>query len=331
MSVTRGRIAVVIPALNEVEHIGSLLEQQIVDCSEEVGTIVVCDGGSTDGTQDIVSQLARRDHRILLLANPFRIQSAGVNLAVEAVGDQYDTFVRLDAHAGYPRNYVNRCASELLSRSAQSVVVRLRTVPPQRGLGAAIAAALNSPWGTGGSLHRIGGESGYVDHGHHAAFDRETFVRLGGYDTSFVANEDGEYDARLRRASGRIWFESSLEIDYHPRRTVSGLAKQYFRYGVGRAQNIAKHGSYRLRQLLPPLVVSGVTLPLPLTLVWPLAGLPMALYLLAVLAIAAGAALRDRSGDLLLMGVVLPVLHFSWSAGFMYSIVPSVLRQRSLR
>ena len=40
-------------------------------------------------------------------------------------------------------------------------------------------------------------KSGYVDHGHHAAFRAASFKAIGGYDETFSHNEDAEFDGAL--------------------------------------------------------------------------------------------------------------------------------------
>ncbi len=48
----------VIPTLNEAAHRGALLER--LSCMRGVGEVVVADGGSTDGTRELVVSSAAR-------------------------------------------------------------------------------------------------------------------------------------------------------------------------------------------------------------------------------------------------------------------------------
>ena len=122
----------------------------------------------------------------------------------------------------------------------------------EAGFQRAVAAAQNSPIGTGGSAHRMGNASGPVDHGHHALMRIDAFRAVGGYDETFRANEDAELDYRLRQAGHTIWLTDRTAMTYYPRATVSGLFRQYFGYGGGRARNILKHRMRpRLRQMAP--------------------------------------------------------------------------------
>lgn len=312
--------AVIVPTLNEEAHIAALLAQCSALPPELLCDIVVADGGSFDTTREIVADAAVRDGRIRLVVNPRRIQSAGINEAVSTLDPAVDAFVRMDAHADYPRDYVPRVLAELRRTGADVVATRLRTegrTPMQR----AIASASNSVFGAGGSPHRQGGASGWVDHGHHAGFSRAMFARLGGYDASFVANEDAEYDARVRRAGGRVWLAADIEIGYYPRRTLGALGRQYRRYGSGRAANALKHREIRLRQLLPPLVVAasiaglGLSPWIPWTLVVP------ALYGLGLAAGTMVLTRRTRRLETLLVFPVLATMHLAWGAGFITEVL----------
>jgi dolichol-phosphate mannosyltransferase len=60
------RVTVLVPVLNEHGRLGSCLVELLAQPSE-VAEILVIDGGSTDGTQDLVSLFAARDRRIRLL------------------------------------------------------------------------------------------------------------------------------------------------------------------------------------------------------------------------------------------------------------------------
>ena len=135
--------------------------------------------------------------------------------------------LRADAHADYPPGFVAAVTEALAQPGVTSVVVPMRTVgvtPFQR----AVAAAQNSRLGNGGSAHRGGGgPSGPVEHGHHAAFDRDAFLRLGGYDERFTHNEDAEHDVRATRAGGLVWMCREAPVTYFPRATLQRAAPAF--------------------------------------------------------------------------------------------------------
>lgn len=306
---------IVIPCLNEAAHIGGLLDQLRPAAARLRARIVVADGGSTDGTQAIVEKVAAGDPHVVLFANPKRIQSAAINLAVATFGDSADYLIRIDAHGGYPADYCDRLVEEALATGADSVVVSMLTT----GTGAvqkAVAAAQNSKLGTGGSKHRHMSAGEWVDHGHHALMRIAAFKAVGGYDETFSHNEDAELDYRLRRAGYRIWMSGRTQMVYYPRSTLKGLYFQYLGYGRGRAKNVLKHRMVpKLRQMIPLLVAPVVLLALFSFLHW-LAAVPFLLWAAVCLGYGAVTAIGQRNPGIALAGVSAMVMHFGWSAGF---------------
>lgn len=306
---------IVVPCLNEAAHIGALLEQLRPAAARLGARIVVVDGGSADGTQAIVEKAAAEDPRVTLLANPKRIQSAAINLAVSTFGDGADYLIRIDAHGGYPADYCDRLVEEALATSADSVVVSMLT----SGTGAvqkAVAAAQNSKLGTGGSKHRHMSAGEWVDHGHHALMRIAAFRAVGGYDESFSHNEDAELDHRLRLAGCRIWMSGRTQMVYYPRSTLKGLFFQYLGYGRGRAKNVLKHRMMpKLRQMIPLLVFPVVLLTVFAPL-FVLAAVPFLIWAAVCLGYGVVTAIGQRNPAIALAGVSAMVMHLGWSVGF---------------
>lgn len=309
-------VTVAMPALNEERYIArALLSLSRIPESFDY-EILVLDGGSTDYTAQIVEMFARADPRIRLIINERRIQAAAVNRAAVEADPRSRYLFRADCHADYPPGFVESCIGSLERSGAASVVVRMQTVGATC-FQKAVATAQNSRLGNGGSAHRTDGASRFVDHGHHAAFRRETFLTVGGYDESFSHNEDAEFDVRLRRAGGRIWLNTDAAISYFPRSTISALARQYFSHGRGRAKTIRKHGmALRLRQMLP----LAATAAFPLGMIGALADLRFLLvpvaYVSAALLVGAMLAVRNASPCSVASGLAALIMHMSWAAGF---------------
>ena len=311
----RRRALIVIPALNEAQAIASVIAGLLQDDGLEDPLIVVADGGSTDETRDIVREIAHRDPRVRLIDNPARLQSAGVNLAAEAVAGDRSWLVRVDAHGDYPDNYASTLIAEALRTGATSVVVSMDT-KGEGGFQRAVAIAQNSRLGTGGSAHRAATQGQWVDHGHHALFDLAAFEAAGGYDETFSHNEDAELDLRLIQSGERIWLTDQVRIGYYPRRTPAALWKQYFSYGKGRARTVLKHHApLKLRQALPLAVAPAVLGALAAPFFWPLA-LPALAWAVGTLSFGALLALRKGDAAVLMAGPAAMTMHLAWSTGF---------------
>lgn len=314
-------ILVVVPTLNEEAYIEACLRSLIgTDPEMRRVRVVVADGGSVDLTRDVVARLAASDFpNLVLVDNPARYQSAGINRAVEeAAAPEHRILVRCDAHSIYPPGYVLDVAGRLRDLDVASLVVPM-DAGGEGAFGRAAARIVDTPLGSGGSAHRGGMRSGFVDHGHHAAFALDWFRKIGGYDPSFTHNEDAEYDTRLTRAGGKIWLAADIRVAYKMRGTFGKLAKQYYHYGKGRARTVAKHGIRpKLRQLIPAALVAGLAVCLLLAMISPWFLLVPAGYGLALMVISLWQAARHKSASGRYAGPALAAMHLSWGAGFLW-------------
>lgn len=312
-------VLVVVPTLNEAAHVAACIRSLVAGDPEMArARIVVADGGSSDGTPAIVEGLAAEVPGLRLMANPARLQAAGINAAVAAWAEPgHRILVRCDAHACYPPGFVRGVATRLDGIGVASVVVAMDATG-ETAFARAAAAIVDTAMGSGGAAHRGGRRSGFVDHGHHAGFALDWFRRIGGYDPGFSHNEDAEYDHRLAAAGGRIWLAADLRVAYAMRPTLAALARQYWRYGRGRARMLARHGLRpKPRQAAPALLCLGLAASVVLAPLWPAA----LVVPLAYLALLAGAGLwgaaRLGSASGLWAGPALGAMHLAWGAGFL--------------
>ncbi|WP_417809352.1 glycosyltransferase family 2 protein [Thioclava sp.] len=328
-----GAVLVVIPTLNEAAHIAAVINglrpfsERAASAGRKV-TIVVVDGGSLDGTRDIVARLQASFDGLHLLNNPARLQSAAVNLAVSQFAKDAAWLIRIDAHARYPEDYCDILLDEAEATAADSVVVAMRAIgetPFQR----AAALAQNTRIGNGGAAHRSAPAGARVEHGHHALMRLDAFCAMGGYDAGFSHNEDAELDRRLVASGRKIWLTGRTGLGYIPRRSVTALARQYFNFGRGRAQTQLKHRIWpRLRQTLPIAVLPAVLLAL-LAPLHPLFALPAVLWLSACLAGGLVLALQGHGWTGLPAGAIAALMHLAWSCGFWSGLATGSVAQVS--
>jgi succinoglycan biosynthesis protein ExoA len=308
-------VLIVIPALNEARHIDGVLTFAAAFAARVNGLVVVADGGSLDATCNIVRRRAAADPLIRLIDNPGRLQSAGVNLAVDRFGDGAKWLLRLDAHSDYPADYGDALLAEAQRTGADSVVVTMHA-EGQGFLQQVIAEAQNSRLGNGGSAHRLAGGGAWVDHGHHALMRIDAFRAVGGYDARFSHNEDAELDHRLTAAGHRIWLTGRTRLTYFPRARLGPLIRQYFNFGRGRARNLQKNGT---RPAARQAVVAMLAPAAALVVLAPFGAvfaLPLLLWLLACLAGGVMIALQTGRPRGLVAGLVAGTMHMAWSAGF---------------
>ena len=255
---------VVIPCLNEADHIGPLLEQLRAPADRLGMAVIVADGGSTDGTREIVETIsAANDPAWRCCATPSGSRARRSISPLRPMATISKISSASMPMAIIPTDYCDRLIAEAAATGADSVVVSMAT----KGVGVfqkATAAAQNSKLGNGGSPHREGAKGHWTDHGHHALMRVAAFRAVGGYDESFSHNEDAELDYRLAAAGYRIWMTDKTFMVYYPRASVGSLFRQYLGYGRGRAKNILKHHTLpKIRQMIPLMVfpvVAGASL-----------------------------------------------------------------------
>lgn len=306
-------VLIVIPTLNEEAHIESVIATVQMDRGCSGALIVVSDGGSSDQTTAIVERIGMSDPRVRVLKTVERLSTgASVNRAVKCFGHGRTWLVRIDAHAGYPRDYASRLVSKAIEMGASSVVTPMFT----RGhtcFQRAVATAQNSFLGTGGSAHRLLNRGGWVEHGHHALIHLDWFRKLGGYQSDL--GEDPEFDQRLIKRGGKIWLADELVITYFPRTNTLSLFRQYIKHGRARAHVFMKHGGRkRIRHFILPSIAPILILGFVVPLYWPLA-VPASAWLSTCLAYGLVLGIKERDICALASGYAAIVMQVAWSLG----------------
>ena len=328
-------LTVVIPALNEERYIRRCITSLLEDpYPRDLLEILVIDGGSEDSTATIVEAMRVEVPELRLLDNPAKVQAAGFNIAMREADPRTSVLLRCDAHADYPPDFMTR-AVRTLEETGAVLVAYTDEVLADGVFQTAVAFAQSTPIGVGGAEYRLGGFSGWVDHGKHGCFSRAAVEAVGGYDPAFHPNEDSELSLRLRQAGGQVWLDSELIVGYYPRATPRALARQYFLYGRGRALTCLVHGIFPSpRQLLPPLLVVWHSLLLLGSLRRRRLLAPLAAYLGCLFAFAGWSAGKRRRPRLLLSPVALAIMHHAWGAGFLSRLatrLPTLSRSRRRR
>lgn len=291
--------------------------------------VVALAPGDTE-TEDAVRAWAAVEPRAVVLDNPEGIVSPGLNLAIAACTQRY--VVRVDGHCLVPPELVSRLLETLVRTGAACAGPRLRTCghgQVQRG----VAAAMSSRLGVGGARFRTGGASGWVDTVAFGMYERDELRRLGGFRADLVRNQDDELNARLRRAGGRVYLDTSVCVDYVPRDSLRGLARQYYEYGYWRTVTARTCGDpLRPRQLVPGVLVAGLAAGLVTAAAaswWPLA-VGAASYALVLLALSGQTLRRSRRVRVAAVApVAAAVMHLAYGTGLWRSALRlSMLRGR---
>jgi succinoglycan biosynthesis protein ExoA len=327
-------VSIIVPCYNEQRTIRLLLEavdrQTLPNREIEV---IIADGLSTDRTRDEVTafQSQHPDLAVHLIDNPKRFIPAALNCALARAQGLY--VVRLDAHSIPAPDYVERCVENLEQNRGENVGGMWEIRAQGKGLmEQAIALAAAHPFGVGDARYRIGAEAGFVDTVPFGAFRREVFDRFGRFDENLLSNEDYEFNARLRKAGGRVWLDPRIRSVYFARPNLRSLSKQYWRYGYWKWRMLRQYPqTLRWRQALPPLFVLGLLALILLAPWWNTAAfLLLAVIVLYALVLTAGSLYKGRAGGslrlALAVSLAITTMHISWGSGFLWSMLSGMVR-----
>lgn len=249
-------VSVIIPVYNEEKYIVKLLESLIAQSfPREKMEWIVIDGNSGDNTRSILAQYAEH-YPIRLLINKKRITPVSLNMGIKSSVGRY--IVRLDAHAEYPKDYIEKCVNCLETIKADNVGGYVET-KADGFVGGAIAEILSSRFGVGGSAFRTGSGEGYVDTVPYGAFRSEIFDKIGLFNEDMIRSEDNDINARIIASGGKVYLSKDIRSIYYCRDSIPAFLKQALQNGNALFRAIAHNPrSMRVRHFVPFLFLLSV-------------------------------------------------------------------------
>lgn len=323
------KVSIIVPCYNEEDTISLLLNALYdQDYPKDKMEVIIADGMSSDRTRQNIEQSKQfyADLKIDIVDNYKRKIPAGLNRAIEYASGEY--LIRIDAHAIPATNYVSKCVIALNNNLGANVGGIWEIKPGKDNwIGRSIALAASHPLGAGDALYRLGGYAQSVDTVPFGAFRRTLFEEVGLYDESLETNEDYEFNTRIRRSGGIIWFDPAIKCTYFARPTFQDLARQYWRYGYWKTRMLRKYPStLRWRQLLPPIFILSLILFATLAVFYSFARVilmfEIGVYGLCLVFGGLHLAYKNRS-LLLLIGIPLAlfIMHFTWGSSFLWGVL----------
>lgn len=223
-------VSIIVPLLNEEKFIGSFLDSLIYQTypRRKMEWILV-DGDSDDKTREIIEKY-KADNKlpIKLLNNKERKTPFALNIGIKHAKGKY--IIRLDAHAEFSSDYIEKCVYYLDNIDADNVGGVAET-SANTFIGKAISQMLSTKFGVGGSDFRIGDGNKYVDTVPFGAFRKEVFDRVGLFNTELLRSEDNDMNARIRNSGGKIWLADDIRFKYYCRDTIRGILKMGLQNG----------------------------------------------------------------------------------------------------
>ncbi len=341
-------ISIIVPCYNEEATISLLLEAiHRQTYPQNLLEVIIADGLSNDRTRQLIMEFQKAfpTLTIRLIDNPQRSTPAGLNKAIQNARGTY--VIRLDGHSMPYPDYVERCVSALEAGQATNIggVWEIRpghrkgieteaaasTAAPAMARG--IAAAAAHPLGVGDAFYRYAEKPQAVDTVPFGAFRRDLVDQIGGFDESLLANEDYEFNARVRKSGGIVWLEPSIRSIYFARSSLEALARQYWRYGYWKARMLLKYPeTLRWRQFLPPVLVLSLLLLFVASFMIPWARLlllfELGIYLVSLFIAGCQVAIKKHDPGLLhTTPLAIAVMHLAWGTGLLWSFLSLLWRR----
>ena len=320
-------VSIIIPCLNEEKTIRLLLSAitaQTYPIAEM--EVIIADGLSEDNTRAEIFAFKEEnpDLALRVLDSPARKIPTGLNLAIKAA--RGEIILRLDAHSAPNHDYVERCVTALNAGLGDNVGGIWNIRPGAEGwVAESIAVSAAHPLGVGDALYRHATQAQLVDTVPFGAFRRELVEKIGLFDESLLANEDYEFNTRIRQSGGKIWLDPAIQSIYFARPTFGKLAKQYFNYGFWKWKMLRRYpDTLRWRQFLPPLFVLSLLFWLLLAIFLPISFLFLVLELFLYFSILFIAGLKKKTPAL---PIPIAIMHISWGSGLIWSALSSIMKR----
>lgn len=326
------KVSVIIPCRNEVKHIEECVDAIFANKIESETTISVkvVDGMSDDGTLELIENLKKKYPNLVVVPNYDKLTPYAFNLGIK--DEKADFYQIVGARQVLSENYIQRAIDTLkASKDTWCVGGSVENVYLNE-IGKIISLAMSTPFGMGLGNFRVLKESGYTDTVGTPMYPHTVFEKIGYFDENLIRNQDDDFNYRVTKAGGKIFFDTDISLKYYVRGNFKGLWRQFFQYGYWKVFVNRKHKAVTtLRQLVPPLFVVFLLLTplsclLPSIFQWLTVGV-WGIYLAMLVYFSAKQASSFK--QFFLIAYTFPILHLSYGLGYLRGIFDFLLFGKS--
>ena len=300
--------------------------------------VIMIDSGSTDRTHEIMEEFRDADngfYDVRIYTIEKKNQAASWNVAIEhATGD---IIIRVDAHSKIPRQFVSRNVFNI--EEGEDIVGggRPNICANPNPWTKTLLAAEESLFGSSvADYRRPAAQKEYHDSLFHAAYRREVFAEVGGFNEDLGRTEDNELHYRIRKAGYKLCCCPEIISFQHTRSTFKRMLQQKYGngYWVGLTLGVCP-GCLSYFHFIP--FVFLLTLVATLS-IWIITGQPVyiailsAMYVMFNLVNTVGSFVLKKSLNplFLLLPLLFPMLHLSYGIGTLVGLVKLPFWKKSL-
>jgi len=226
-------VVLIVTVRNEAGTIGPLLDS-VLGGTRVPEEIVIADGGSTDGTWDLLRARSTSDPRVRAVQAPGN-RSVGRNAAVSA--SRSPIVACADAGVEVDREWLERITRPFADEPGTDVVagfyLPVGGTPFERAAG-----IISAP-----SLREVD-PARFLPSTRSVAFRRTAWERVGGFDESLAHNEDTPFALALKRSGARFVFAPTAVVRWRPRGDLASFFRQHRRFGFGDGESRVQGSFY---------------------------------------------------------------------------------------
>ncbi|RAH16589.1 MAG: hypothetical protein CMB56_000660 [Methanobacteriota archaeon] len=326
-------VVTVIPTYHECDYIEKCLDSL---CKQtyppKLHQIIVVDGNSSDGTQEIVSEYIKKldlNHpKIMLLSNPHRYVSQARNIAFENLPKNTEYIFETIGHATYPEDHLEVRIKEFLKlqeiREGKIAAIGTILKPPEDKMSltsSVIESTLSNPLGSGRGAYAQFSGLKRTRIPPLAIYSVEALSTIDGYDGSLITAQDSDLNMRLIKKGWEIWRSDISCIYVTKRQNITQWLRFGHRNGFWRVKLVKKHPTRMpLGEIAPwfGFLLTSFLFIFKFNFWW----VPPAMYLLVII-FAGFIEFGKSKKPIMLIGVpiLLIMLHTTFSIGLLHGFL----------
>ena len=321
------KVSFIVVAYNAGSKLENLLEDlKKQDYNHNDIEIILVDSNSSDNTKDIMmkfKEINKTFSKVLVLDNPKKILPCGWNIALEA--STGDLILRVDAHSSLPNDFISKNVNRIDMGEKIVGGHRISIIDENNAWQKTLLIAEKSIFGSGIATYRRKEREEYVSTLAHAAYSREVFKKVGGYDERLARTEDNEIHYRMKKAGYKFLLDPTIKSYHHARNSLSKMMKQKYLngYWIGLTMGISPK-CFSIYHFVPLVFVLALIFSIIFAFVF--SGIPVILLLGAyftfnILNTIFSIISEKKHLDYLLLPFIFFLLHLSYGWGTLYGLI----------
>lgn len=239
--------SVIIAVRNEHQYIKQCIQSIFNQDYKGSYEIIVVDGMSNDGTDELLKKLQKK-YKFKLLQNPVLNAAAGRNTGINDSKGEYSAFIDGDAIAD--PDWLSQIKKTFEKNDDVAGVGGPDLLPKDSSnRSKMIGQIMSSPVARGGKLnpstqHSLMDEEKFVDHipTCNLCLKKEIFEKVGMFDEKFVKGQDLELNHRIRKKGFKLLYSPHVKVVHHRKHNVKDFASQIYKWAKAKVAIIKKHG-----------------------------------------------------------------------------------------